>query len=86
MAQPVTIAKQDKRKRLVPRDDFFAEVPCGEYLIRKGKGHLSIIAIPAPETKLTYTAALSLERKLKEAKGSKEIDCPPDFFNEPLDD
>ncbi|MEY2427656.1 MAG: hypothetical protein QOJ40_541, partial [Verrucomicrobiota bacterium] len=46
MAQSVTIAKHDKRKRLVLPDDFVAEAPYGEYIIREGKGHLSIVAIP----------------------------------------
>ena len=86
MAQPVIIAKHDKRKRLVLPDDFVAEAPYGEYIIREGKGHLSIIAIPPPKTKPTYAATPALERKLKEAKGAKELDCPPDFFTEPLDD
>jgi hypothetical protein len=86
VAQVVTIAKHDKRKRLVLPDDFVSEAPYGEYIIREGKGHLSIIAIPAPKTKRAYAASRALERKLKEAKGSKELDCPPDFFTEPLDD
>ena len=86
MAQTVTIAKHDKRKRLVLPDDFVAEAPYGEYIIREGKGHLSIIAIPPPRTKRTYTATDALEKKLREAKGTKELDCPPDFFTEPLND
>ena len=86
MAQTVTIAKHDKRKRLVLPDDFVAEAPYGEYIIREGKGHLSIIAIPAPKTKRTYVATSALEKKLREAKNVKELDCPPDFFTEPLDD
>ena len=86
MAQSVTIAKHDKRKRLVLPDDFVAEAPYGEYIIREGKGHLSIVAIPPPKTKRTYAATAALERKLNEAKGAKELDCPPDFFTEPLDD
>jgi hypothetical protein len=86
MAQSVTIAKHDKRKRLVLPDDFVAEAPYGEYIIREGKGHLSIIAIPPPKTKRTYVATPALERKLREAGGDKELDCPPDFFTEPLDD
>jgi len=86
MARLVTIAKHDKRKRLVLPDDFVAEVPYGEYIIREGKGHLSIIAIPPPKTKRSYTATPALERKLKEVSGAKELDCPPDFFTEPLDD
>jgi hypothetical protein len=86
MAQSVTIAKQDKRKRLVLPDDFVAEAPFGVYIIREGKGHLSIVAIPAPKTKRTYVATPALERKLREAKGSKELDCPPDFFTESLED
>ena len=88
MAQLVTIAKHDKRKRLVLPDEFVAEAPYGEYIIREGKGHLSVIAIPAPKTsaKRTYTATPALERKLREAKGAKELDCPPDFFTGPLDD
>jgi hypothetical protein len=28
----------------------------------------------------------ALEAKLREAKGAKELDCPPDFFTEPLDE
>ena len=88
MAQSVTIAKHDKRKRLVLPDDFVAEAPYGEYIIREGKGHLSVIAIPAPKTrtKRTYVATPALERKLRESRGAKELDCPPDFFTEPLDD
>jgi hypothetical protein len=87
MAQSVTIAKHE-RKRLVLPDDFVAEAPYGEYIIREGKGHLSIIAIPPPKTKRTYVdvATPALERKLREAGGAKELDCPPDFFSEPLDD
>lgn len=79
MAQSVPIAKHDKRKRLLP-DDFVAEAPCGEYIIREGKDHLSDIAIPAPKTRRTYVATPALERKLREARGAKERDCPPDFF------
>jgi hypothetical protein len=86
MAHLVTIAKHDKRKRLVLPDDFVAEAPYGEYIIREGKGHLSIIAIPAPKTKRSYAATAALEEKLREARGAKERDCPPDFFTEPLDD
>ena len=86
MAHPVTIAKHDKRKRLVLPDDFVAEAPYGEYIIREGKGHLSIIAIPAPKTKRSYAATAALEEKLREVRGAKELDCPPDFFTEPLDD
>jgi len=86
MSQQVTIAKHDKRKRLVLTDDFVAEAPYGEYIIREGKGRLSIIAIPAPKTKRTYTATAALEKKFKEAKATKELDCPPDFFTEPFED
>ena len=86
MAHVITIAKHDKRKRLVLPDDFVAEAPYGEYIIREGKGRLSIVAIPAPKTKRTYKATAALEKKLREAKNSKELDCPPDFFTEPLDD
>ena len=86
MAQSVTIAKHDKRKRLVLPDEFVAEAPYGEYIIREGKGHLSVIAIPAPKTKRTYVATRALERKLREARGAKELDCPPDFFTEPFED
>src|SRR5207244_8808780 len=86
MAQPITIAKHDKRKRLVLPDDFVAEAPYGEYIIREGKGRLSIIAIPPPTTKRAYAATPALARKLKEARGAKELDCPPEFFTEPLDD
>ena len=86
MAQTVTIAKHDKRKRLVLPADFVAEAPYGEYIIREGKGHLSIIAIPPPTTKRTYAATPALERKLKAARDSKALDCPPEFFNEALDD
>jgi hypothetical protein len=85
MAHPVTIAKHDKRKRLVLPDDFVAEAPYGEYIIREGKGHLSIIAIPAPKTKRSYATTAALEAKLREARGAKERDCPPDFFTEPHD-
>ena len=86
MAQSVTIAKHDKRKRLVLPDDFVAEAPHGEYIIREGKGHLSIIAIPAPKTRRAYAATPALERKLREARGAKELDCPPGFLTEPLED
>jgi hypothetical protein len=37
MAQTATIAKHDKRKRLVLPDDFVAEAPYGKYIIREGK-------------------------------------------------
>src|ERR1700747_3199189 len=67
MAQPITIAKHDKRKRLVLPDDFVAEAPYGEYIIREGRGRLSIIAIPAPNTRATYGATPVLEKKLREA-------------------
>lgn len=86
MEQAVTIAKHDKRKRLVLPDDFVAEAPYGEYIIREGKGRLSIVAIPAPTKRRSYKATPALERKLKEAKAAKELDCPPDFFTEPLED
>jgi hypothetical protein len=86
MAHRITIAKHDKRKRLVLPDDFVAEAPYGEYIIHEGKGRLSIVAIPAPKTKRTYQATPALEQKLKESKNSKLIDCPPDFFTETLDD
>jgi hypothetical protein len=86
MAQAVTIAKHDKRKRLVLPDDFVAEAPYGEYIIREGKGHLSIVAIPPPTTRRTYKATAALEKKLREEKNSKELDCSPYFFTEPLDD
>jgi hypothetical protein len=85
MAQSVTIAKHDKRKRLVLPDDFVAEAPYGVYIIREGKGRLSIVAIPPPTTKRRYQATPALERKLREARGAKELDCPPEFFTEPLD-
>src|SRR5437762_11494213 len=86
MAQTVTIAKHDKRKRLVLPDDFVAEAPYGEYIIREGKGRLTIVAIPPPKTRRTYKATPALERKLSEAKGAKELDCPPDFFTDSIDD
>ncbi len=86
MAQLITITKHDARKRLVLPDDFVAEAPYGEYIVREGKSHLSIIAIPPPKTRRTYAATPALERKLREAKGAKELDCPPDFFTEPLVD
>jgi hypothetical protein len=86
MAQTVTIAKHDKRKRLVLPDEFVAEAPYGEYIIKEGKGRLTIIAIPPPKVRRTYSATPALERKLREAKGAKELDCPPEFFTEPLDD
>ena len=86
MAQAVTIAKHDKRKRLVLPDDFVAEAPYGEYIIHEAKGRLTIVAIPPPKTRRTYKATPALERKLREAKGAKELDCPPDFFTEPLED
>jgi hypothetical protein len=87
MAQAIiTIAKHDKRKRLVLPDDFVKAAPYGEYIIREAKGHLSIIAIPPPRTKRTYLATPALETKLREVKRAKQVDCPPDFFTEPLDD
>ena len=86
MAQTITISKHDKRKRLVLPDDFVAAAPYGEYIIREGKGRLSIIAIPPPKTKQSYVATPALETKLREAKGAKESDCPPDFFTELLGD
>ena len=86
MARTITIAKHDKRKRLVLPDDFVAEAPYGEYIIREGKGRLSIVAIPPPKTSSRYTATPALERKLSEAKGAREMDCPPDFFINPLND
>ncbi len=86
MAQTVTIAKHDKRKRLILPDDFVAEAPYGEYIIREGKGHLSIVAIPPPGTKRAYAATPALERKLREAVGSDELDCPPEFFTARVDD
>jgi hypothetical protein len=85
MAQTVTIAKHDKRKRLVLPDDFVAEAPYGEYIIREGKGRLTIVAIPPPTTERTYAATPALERKLREAVGAKELNCPPEFFTEPLE-
>jgi hypothetical protein len=39
----------------------------------------------APKARRTYEATAALERKLKEAQGAKELDCPPDFFTEPLE-
>jgi hypothetical protein len=86
MPQTVTIAKHDKRKRLVLPDQFVAEAPYGEYIVYEGKGRLSVIAIPPPQTSRTYLATPALEKKLKEAKQSKELDCPPEFFAEPLED
>jgi hypothetical protein len=86
MSHRVTIAKHDKRKRLVLPDDFVAEAPYGEYIIREGKGRLSIIAIPPPKTKRVYVATPALERKLREAVGADELDCPPEFFTEPVGD
>jgi hypothetical protein len=56
VAQTVTIAKHDKRKRLVLPDDFVAEAPYGEYIMREGKGRLSIAEIPSPRTKRTYAS------------------------------
>jgi hypothetical protein len=86
MAQFVTIAKHDKRKRLVLPDEFIAEAPYGEYIIREAKGKLSIVAIPAPASKRSYRATPALEQKLREAKDAKEHDCPPEFFTEPIED
>ena len=40
----------------------------------------------APKPERTYKATEALETKLKEAQGANELDCPPDFFTEPLDD
>ena len=87
MAPLVTIAKHDSRKRLVLPDDFVVEAPYGEYIIREGKGRLSIVAIPPPpKARRTYAATPALERKLREAEGSEELDCPPEFFTETLED
>jgi hypothetical protein len=86
MGQNVTVSKHDKRKRLVLPDDFVAEAPYGEYIIREGRGRLSIVAIPAPKAKPSYAATPALERKLREAKNARELDCPPEFFTEPLED
>jgi hypothetical protein len=87
VAQKITIAKHDKRKRLVLPDEFVAEAPYGEYIIREGKGRLSIVAIPEPpKGKAAYAATSALEKKLREAKNSRELDCPPDFFTEALED
>jgi len=72
MAQNVTIAKHDKRKRLVLPDDFVSRGPYGEYIIREGKGRLSIVAIPPPKSMRSYKATPALERKLREAKGAKK--------------
>lgn len=80
MAQTVTRAKHDKRKRLVLPDEFVAEAPYGEYIIREGKGRLSIVAIPAPTRRRSYKATPALEKKLREARSSKEIECIPEFF------
>lgn len=33
-----------------------------------------------------YKATPALEKKLREAAKSPELDCPPEFFTEPLDD
>lgn len=33
-----------------------------------------------------YTATAALEKKLREARRSRELDCPPDFFTEHLDE
>ena len=62
MAQSVTFAKHDKRKRLVLPDDFVAEAPYGEYISREGKGRLTFIAIPPPKTKRNYAPTPALER------------------------
>jgi len=72
MAQHVTIAKHDARKRLVLPDDFVKEAPYGEYIIREGKGRLSIVAIPPPKVKPAYKATPALEKKLREAADSRE--------------
>lgn len=86
MPKSVIIAKHDKRKRLVLPDDFVAEAPYGEYIIREGRGRLSVVAIPPPKTKRVYTATPALEHKVRETRGTKELDCPPDFFTEALED
>jgi hypothetical protein len=62
MAQFITIAKPDQRKRLVLPDEFVAEAPQGEYIIREAKGRLSIVAIPAPTSKRTYRATIPFAR------------------------
>jgi hypothetical protein len=33
-----------------------------------------------------FLATPALEKKLSEAKGAKELDCPRDFFIEPIED
>ena len=86
MAQFVTIAKHDQRKGLVLLDEFIAEAPYGEYIIREAKVQLTIVATPASASKRAYRATPALEQKLSEAKGAKEHDCPPEFFTEPLED
>jgi hypothetical protein len=52
----------------------------------KSDKYLSIVAIPPRKARRTYKATAALEKKLREAKNSKELDCPPDFFTKPLDD
>jgi hypothetical protein len=54
------LQKHDARKHLVLSDDFAAEAPYGEYIVREGKGHVSIIAIPPPKTKRRYEATPTL--------------------------
>jgi len=67
------MAHKRKRRALLP--DFVPPAPYGEYIIRQGKGNLSN----------AFAASPALERKLREGRGAKELDCPPDFFTEPLD-
>jgi hypothetical protein len=43
-------------------------------------------AISRPKAKRAYEATAALEKKLREAKNSKEVDCAPDFFTEALVD
>ena len=85
MAQSVIMAKHYKRMRLVLPDDFVAAAPYRKHITHEGKGRLSIVAIPALRTRGTYRVTPALERKLKEARCSKELDCPPEFFTTAAD-
>jgi hypothetical protein len=42
----------------------------------------SIVAIPPLKTGRTYKATAALEKKVHEAMNSKELDCPPEPFDD----
>ena len=38
------------------------------------------------KTRRVYVATTAFEKKLREAKKARELNCPPEFFTELLDD